>query len=287
MSVKIPNTAFLTFDYGNNKTGTAISNSADFTNIESVSIDKICLAESYFSGDDITYIISVNNNSNIPVFNIKIKENIGNDSSDKSSTPTTDLKYNNSFKYYVNGSPHEISSPKTYSDKTIFEIDALPALSNALLIYSASITDNAPLELKSSIDNSSSLILPALGKTLIANHTLKVRETADLKIIKQIKSFSSNNASYTLRIYNYGNISAENLTVNDKCEHIFSKLKVKLDNKNISDSDYTYNSGKLQIPSYGSKFSISVPEAKFTKDTSSQKNVIIPGTVEMLIEGEF
>lgn len=280
MSVKIPNTAFLTFDYGKNKSGTAISNSTDFMNVESVSINKTCLSENYFMGDLITYIISVNNNSNIPVFNVKIKEDIGNDSA-------TNLKYMGFFKYYVNGTPCEISPPKTYSDKTVFEISSLPALSNALLIYSASVADSAPLKIGSSIKNNSSLILPSTGKTLSATHNLSVRETADVKIIKQIKSFSKNSAVYSLRIYNYGNISAENLTLNDKSEHIFSKLQIKINNKNLLDGDYSYNSGKLQIPAYGSKFSMSVPPAEFAKDILSEKIVAVPGMIEVLVEGEF
>ncbi len=279
-----PTAASVTFDYGDNMSGIALSNSTDFIDVESVSLEKYCLSENYFFGDNITYIIEIKNNSYAPLFNLKIKEDMGNTKTVNDSSSYSLLKYAENFKYYINGNSAEIADPKTYSDKIIFEIGVLAALSNAVIIYSAKVTENAPLNVGASITNCSSLIIPSTGKTLESSHTIKIRETADIKTIKQIKNFSGGTVTYGISIYNYGNIPAKNITVKNSFERKFSSLKVKIGSKILGNSDYTYSSNELQIPSYSSKHSISVPEARFIKDEISGKFGIIPGSMDIIIE---
>ena len=284
MSSENINAASVTYNYGENESGIAISNSADFIHLNSVNLEKSCLSQNYFPGDCITYIIDIKNNSDIPVFGLKIKESMGISKDESSSGSYSPLKYTGIFRYYLNGNNTEILDPKVYSDKIIFEIDTLPALSNASIIYSAKITESAPLKTQSYITNKSSLIIPTNGKTLESSNTLKVKEIADIKTVKHIKNFCENGVTYTISIYNYGNIPAENIMVKDKFERKFSNLNIKINSKNLNTSDYIYNSDGLQIPSYGSKYSISVPEAKFIRDETSGKFSIIPGIVELIID---
>lgn len=277
-------TASVTFEYGNDKSGTAISNSTDFISAESIILEKSCLSESYFLGDKITYIIDIKNNSDVPMFNIKIKEDMAKQKSADDTNSHSPLKYANAFKCYINGNVAEITDPKIYSDKIIFEIDVLPALSCGTIIYSAEITENAPLKTKSSITNTSSLIIPSTGKTLTSSHTINVKEIADIKTIKQIKNSFGGGIAYSISIYNYGNMPAKNVVIKDKIESTSSNFNIKIGSKNVSSSDYALTSNYLQIPSYTSKYSISVPEAQFIKDDTSGKFGIIPGTTEINID---
>lgn len=274
----------VTFEYGENKSETVVSNWPDFINIESVTLEKFCLAENYFLGDKITYIVDIKNNSDIPLFNVKIKENMGNPKIDNDSNAHSPLKYSGFFRYYLNGERRELAEPKVYSDKIIFEIDVLPALSSATIIYSAEVTENAPLAEKSSITNATSLIIPSTGKTLESSGSINVREIADIRTIKQIKNSYAGNVTYSIFIYNYGNIPAKNVVIKDKHEQQASTLNVKVDSKALSSLDYSLSSDGIQIPSYGSKYSISVPEAQFVKDENSSKFVTVPGVVEVTIE---
>lgn len=276
--------ASVTFEYGNDKSGTAISNSTDFMSIESVALEKFCLAEDYFLGDKIAYIIDIKNNSEIPLFNIKVKEDMGKPKCADGSDSYTPLKYASAFRYYINGNISPGTEPKIYSDQIIFEIGAIPALSAVTIIYSAEITENAPLKAESSITNGSSLIIPSTGKTLSASHTIKVREVADIKTIKQIRKSYGAGVTYSISIYNYGNIPAKNVIIKDKIEHTSSNLNIKIGSKLLSASEYSLTSNELQIPSYGSKYSVSVPEAKFIKDEISGKFGIIPGSTELSID---
>lgn len=280
------NAASVTFEYGDDKSGTAISNSTDFVSSESILLEKSCLSEDYFLGDKITYIIDIKNNSDIPIFNVKIKENMGESKTEGTSVSSSPLKYADAFKYYINGNRAELSAPKIYSDKIIFEIDVLPALSAATIIYSAEITEYAPLKVKSSITNNSSLIIPSTGKTLEASHTIKVKEIADIKTIKQIKNSIGGNITYSISIYNYGNTPAKNIIIKDKIESTPSNLNIKVGSKTLSGSDYSLVASDLQIPSYGSKHFISVPEAEFIKDELSGKLGIIPGIIEVIIDSK-
>ncbi|MBR2578979.1 MAG: hypothetical protein IKE41_02435 [Clostridia bacterium] len=274
----------ISFEYGNNKSATVVSNWTDFTNIESVSLSKSCLSDDYFFGDNITYIVDIKNNSDMPLFNIKIKENMGKPKSENNTDSHAPLKYTGNFRYYLNGNLTELTEPKIYSDKIIFEIDLLPAFSSASIIYSAEITANAPIEVKSSITNSSSLIVASNGETLESSHTIKVKEIADIKTIKQTKNFYGGGLTYSIFIYNYGNLPAKNVVIKDKLEHTSSNLTVKVGSKTLGISDYSVNSNDLQIPSYGSKYSLSVPEAKFIEDKTSGKFTVVPGVVELSIE---
>lgn len=280
------NPTSITFEYGKNKSETVISNWTDFTNNQSLTINKSCLSGDYFLGDKITYIIDIKNNSDIPIFNVKIKENMGKSKNDDELDSIVPLKYGGNFRCYINGNAADIAAAKTYSDKIIFEIDALPSLSSATIIYIAEITDNAPLEAKSSITNTSSAIIPSTGKTLESSHTINVREIADVRTIKQIKNYSVSGVTYSIFIYNYGNIPAKNVTIKDKIENTFSSINIKVGSKTLNSADYSINTNDLQIPSYGSKYSISVPEAKFIKDEKSKKLGIIPGIVEVTIDSK-
>lgn len=273
----------ITFDYGKNKSGTAISNSAGILDIESVTFEKFCLSHEYFLGDKITYIIDIKNNSDIPLFNIKIKENMGKSETEDTSNTLSPLKYANAFRYYINGNSSELKEPKVYSDKVIFEIDVLPALSSVSIIYSAEITDAAPLAKKSMITNCSSMIIPSMGKTLEFSNTINVKEIADIKTIKQIKKLSINDITYGILIYNYGNTPAKNVIIKDKIENNFSNIEIKIGSKPINIPDYSISANNIQIPSYGSNYSVSVPEAKFIKNRISGKFEITPGIVEVIV----
>lgn len=276
--------ASVTFEYGNDISQTVISNPTNFISTESIILEKSCLSENYFLGDKITYIINIKNNSDIPLFNLKIKEDMGKSKNTGNPDSYSPLKYANIFKHYINGNESELNAPKIYSDKIIFEINSLPALSSGTIIYSAEITETAPLEVKSSITNNSSLIIPSTGKTLTASNTINVKEIADIKTIKQIKNSFGGAITYSISIYNYGNIPAKNVVIKDKIESTSSNLNIKIGSKSLSSSDYSFISNNLQIPSYGSKYSVSVPEAEFIKDETSGKFGIIPGTIELNID---
>ena len=276
--------ASVTFEYGNDISQTVISNPTNFISAESIILEKSCLSENYFLGDKITYIINIKNNSDIPLFNLKIKEDMGKSKNKNNSGASSPLKYANTFKHYINGNESELNAPKIYSDKIIFEINSLPALSSGTIIYSAEITETAPLEVKSSITNNSSLIIPSTGKTLTASNTINVKEIADIKTIKQIKNSFGGAITYSISIYNYGNIPAKNVVIKDKIESTSSNLNIKIGSKSLSSSDYSFISNDLQIPSYSSKYSVSVPEAEFIKDETSGKFGIIPGTIELNID---
>ena len=111
-----------------------------------------------------------------------------------------------------------------------------------------------------------------------------VKEIADIKTIKQIKNSFGGGIAYSISIYNYGNMPAKNVVIKDKIESTSSNFNIKIGSKNLSSSDYALTSNYLQIPSYTSKYSISVPEAQFIKDDTSGKFGIIPGTTEINID---
>lgn len=289
MSQSATGSAFLTYDYGT-KSGVATSNIADITSEECVKVNKSSLMSSYFLKDNIVYNVSVINNSKIPISKIKIQENLGTYKLDDSPKYVTPLDFSGSFQYYVNGIKDTLSNPKIYSDKIIFNVESIPACSNISIFYTTVVNKNASLSLESHIKNTSTVTFGLSEKIIEASTDIPVKDNADIKIIKQIKSTSiipDSALAYELLIYNYGNTKATNVKIKDTSLPITSGIKISVNSEQLSPIDYSYSSGSLKIPSYGSDYQISVPAATFIQDKISGKFDIKPGITKILVEGNI
>ncbi|MGN1041387.1 MAG: hypothetical protein ACI4PJ_01440, partial [Acutalibacteraceae bacterium] len=217
MSQPNSGSTFLTFEYGA-QSGTAISNTANIMLEDTISISKSCLMNDYFLADNIVYSISITNNSALSVSKVKIKENLGTYKINNGSVSVTPLSYANSFEYYVNGVRQIIADPKIYSDKIIFDVISIPPTSTALLFYAVKVTDKAPLKSKSFIENKTLITSSLSEKSFEASHIINVRDNAEIRIIKRIKTskiISGGGIGYELLIYNYGNTDATNVAIKD------------------------------------------------------------------------
>ncbi len=287
MSQPNSGSTFLTFECGA-QSGTAISNTANIMLEDTISISKSCLMNDYFLADNIVYSISITNNSALPVSKVKIKENLGTYKINNASASITPLIYANSFEYYVNGVRQIIADPKIYSDKIIFDVISIPPTSTALLFYAVKVTDKAPLKSKSFIENKTLITSSLSEKSFEASHTINVRDNAEIRIIKRIKTskiISGGGIGYELLIYNYGNTDATNVAIKDTLIPEISAVKITINSRQLDLGDFSYCAGTLQIPSYGTKTAISVPAATFTHDEASGRVNVTPGYTEIAIEG--
>lgn len=273
----------LTFTYGANSE-TVISNVTDLIVSDSIVLTKESLETNYFLDSNITYIISIENNSELPLFNVRLKEDLGTYPTDDSPIYVTPLKYMDTFKCYLNGKIKNIENPKSYSDKIVFEIDCIPKASTLIIVYLCKANAKAPLSKNDSITNTSYLLIPSMQKSVVASSAITPLEKADIKIIKQIKKISESGVDFNLSIYNYGNTPATNVIIKDTFEQSFSKLKIFVNSQSVKNSDYSYLSNKLTFPTASSDYSISVPAATFSRDKTSGKFSINPGVMNILIK---
>jgi uncharacterized repeat protein (TIGR01451 family) len=91
---------------------------------------------------------------------------------------------------------------------------------------------------------------------------------------------------YTIRIYNYGNIPAENVVLTDTFNPAPDSITVSKDGVLLGGSEYSYVGGTLVTP-VGTGTPVSVPAATFTRDPVTGMVSVTPGMVEYVITGQI
>ena len=90
--------------------------------------------------------------------------------------------------------------------------------------------------------------------------------------------------TYTIRIYNYGNIAAENVSLSDTFNPAPENITVSRGGTVLPATEYSYINGTLTVPST-EQSTISVPPATYTRDATSGIVTLTPGIVEYVITG--
>ena len=86
------------------------------------------------------------------------------------------------------------------------------------------------------------------------------------------------------RIYNYGNVEAENVVLSDTFNPAPTNITVSRDGTVLIGTDYTYIDGTLRVPATDS-VNITVPAATFVRDPETCIVSVEPGVVEYVIRG--
>ncbi len=269
-------------------TETKISNLAEIGLESAVNLQKNSLGDTYEADAEITYILTVTNTSNAPINNVSITDNLGtflfND-----TTEVNPLTYTAPALLLVNG--QDLSAQLTVNTDTagsvVFSFPTLPANTSANIIYKATINEFAPLVLGSTIVNTATLESDSDCADATATDTLTVAENADVTVFKQMSPnpvVCGDTVTYTIRIYNYGNIPAENVQLTDRFDPAPTNITVSRDGTLLATTEYTYQDGLLTVAPTGGD-AITVPAAIFTNDPQTGAVNVTPGVVEYVITG--
>ncbi len=285
------NTTTLTFEYGSNS-GYAISNTITTSLKESMEISKTSLGTNYYLNENITFLISLSNNSNSKINDLIIIDDLGSYYPNKTekNLKTTPLTYTGPSFLYINGKFNSEITPKTNSDNITFNISSIPDKSHALIIYKTTVNDYAPLKARSQIKSTAKLTISNRSDIFESSNIITVSEKADVKIIKNLipSTFSyGDDVTYDITLYNYGNSKAENIILEDNFQPSPMITNVKINHKEISFTDYSYINGLFTLPNYNSHLVISIPPAQFIENTTSGKFSVIPGTTHISITGKL
>lgn len=289
----VSNTATLTFEYGSangSKIGYASSNVASTFFYEAISVNKISLGDSYYLNENITYIITIKNNSSSEVTGLKIKDNLGeyNPNKYKSGLNFIPLEYIGPSYIYLNGIFTGEISPAIEDGKLIFDIESLSSGSVLNIMYKVSVNDKALLKIGSKIKNTLQVFSDNTVDPVESSDFIKVAEKASVKIIKHMcpgTIVRGESVSYFITLYNYGNKEAVNVILNDVFSPIPKITKVTIDDILIPFSDYSYNEGVFVLPAYGSEFSLKIPPASFSQNSTTGVVSITPGTKNIILSG--
>ncbi|MGN1043343.1 MAG: hypothetical protein ACI4PR_00875 [Acutalibacteraceae bacterium] len=291
MPTQILNSASLTFEYGSKKEE-VLSNAAFATLQDPLNMKLSSVENSYSFGDTITYIISVANNENKNIKNIKISNNLAshNINSEITQKIITPLSYTGTSKIYIGGKFFSEIEADIFSNKIVFNIEEIPALSNALIFYSTKVNKCANLNKGSYLKNTSSLTYDNMINSIESSHTIYINEKADVNLIKYMypNSITSGEIiTYNFIMYNYGNIEAKSVAFSDEFNPAPLNLNVSVNSEPLSSKNYSYIDGKITIPSYNSDFSLSIPPAKFTQNKNTGIVTTTPGSTIITITAKI
>ena len=267
---------------------TKVSNLAEIQLESSVSFTKNSLGETYGDGSVVTYILTLNNLSPTALTNVTVTDDLGTFA--EGTLELTPLTYTDPAVLLVNGQDlsGQLTTDSSVSGSVTFTLPALPSGATANIIYRATVNEYAPLANGSTIVNTATLTSDSECANGTAAATITAALAADVSVFKQMSPnpvVCGDTVTYTIRVYNYGNIPAENIQLVDAFDPAPTNITVLLDGSLLSESVYTYENGVLTVPAAVTESPITVPAATYTRDETTGIVSVAPGVIEFVITG--
>lgn len=268
-------------------TETTVSNLAQIDLTSSVTLSKLPLGAVYGNDSLLTYILTVQNTSDVALSGVVIEDNLGTFSYEASEL--TPLTYGGSAVLLINGQDATASLTVTSADPStlIFSLPPLAAGATANVVYTARVNEFAPLESGATIVNTAVLRADSDCAEGTATATVTVEDGASLSVFKQMSPnpvVCGSTVTYSIRVSNYGNAPAEDVQLTDVFDPAPENISVTRNGVPLVATDYTYENGVLSIIA-GSATGDTVPAASFTRDPVTGAVSITPGEVEYVITG--
>ena len=268
-------------------TETKVSNLAEIGLESAISFTKTTLGETYGEDEVITYILSMTNTSTSAITNVSITDDLG--TFVFGTLELTPLTYAPPALLLIDG--QDVSAQLTVDTATagslVFSFPTLPAGATANIVYRAAVNEYAPLDVEAGITNTATLTSDSDCADGTASATITAVSAANVSVFKQMSPnpvICGDTVTYTIRIYNYGNIAAENVVLTDTFNPAPTNITVSRDGTLLPANEYSYVDGTLTVPA-GTTTAVSVPAATFVRDATTGIVTVTPGMVEYTITG--
>lgn len=255
---------------------------------ESLTITKTAVTDTYALGDDVTYIISITNNSATEYSNILLSDDLG--GYEVGAGTVYPLEYvEGSMRRYVNG---DLTASPTVTAGPPVSISAIevPANGNVILVYEARITRYAPPYTEGAITNTVSLTGDGVLTPITAQETISAASRAALTISKSISpTVVSENGTltYTFVIQNSGNVAAtaeDTIIVTDTFDPRLKNITVTYNGTAWTEGvNYTYSEATGLFTTATGQ--ITVPAATYSQDAQTGAWTLTPGTAVITVKG--
>lgn len=286
MPTPLNNQASIRYNYSGAGTGTAVSNTVTTNLLDryTLAATKTPLSSTFRPGENVTYVIRVENNGSGDLYNVTIADDLG-------GGADTPLVYNPaSLRAYVDSIPVTISPVVQGGTLTAVLPAPLPAGTAAILVYTAQVRPDVDFTLQSITNtvavtaNGGSAAGPAVTVTPSPTATLLRDSYAEVTLYKEADKQSvmaGEPLTYTFTLTNQGNQAADSVTLTDQLPTGFSVTQVSVSAGGVTTvlapSDYTVAADNtITIPSTTGK-AITVPAA--TVAAPGIATVAITGTV--------
>lgn len=281
MATTFTNQATLTYNGS-----TVRSNVAVGVMESSLTVSKNAVAEQYGAGDDITYVVSIVNNGDVPASGLTVNDDLGAYAFDGGTVqPLTYV--DGSVQYYVNGALQAAPAVSTASGLSITGI-TVPAQGNAVIIYSAAVNEYAPLAAGSQITNTVD-VGGSEKITMQAQQTVAAAESAQLSFYKSVSPVpvaENGQLTYTLLLTNTGNTAVtdtDGAVISDTFDPLLTGISAALDGTPLTPTDYSYSETTGVFATAAGV--VTVPAATYTQDPVTGAWSTVPGTATLTVTG--
>ena len=274
-----------TLSYNNTTTS---SNVVTGQLLEVLSAAKTAVTDTYAEGDVITYILSIVNSGAVSFTNLTVTDDLGGYTFAGETLYPLDY-IPGSLRLYINGVQQAAPSASAEAPLEITGL-AIPANSNAILVYEARVNGYASLTEGSTIVNTAVIDGGGLSTAVEASATVTAQSGPRLTISKSICPATvteNGQLTYTFVIQNSGSQSATaeaSIIVRDLFDPILEGLTVTLDGDPLAVGvGYTYDQATGEFATIAGQ--ITVPAADYVQDPATGLWVIQPGVAVLTVTG--
>jgi len=290
MATIITNQARLNYRYGTTR-ATAVSNIATTVLNSQLSVSKSSLSGCYRIGQNLTYVLSVSNNSSMATEGITVTDNMG--TYTFNGTNLTPLSFVGPAQLYINGAFVSEITPVINENNIVFSINSIPANGNAQIVYLALVNEYARCAIGSQIENTVTVETDCGCPCDIpseSSSTIPVCESADVRMVKTIcpnPVVCGGELTYTFVLYNYGNVTATDVILTDTFRPTLENITVTVNGATVDSDDYDYINGTLTLPAVDSEFNITIPAATCSQNPNTGVVTPTPGSVQVTVSGNL
>ena len=258
--------------------------------VEVLSMTKNAVRGTYLPGDTVTYIISIRNSGTTPFTGLTVTDDLGAYTVGDPALTVVPLTYvDGSVQMYING---DLLSPPTVSgtDPLTFTDIAVPASSNLLLVYEATVNAFAPADPDGTILNTATVTGGGLSTSITDTAQITAAAEASLTISKSLcpETVTENGQiTYTFVIQNSGNTeatAADGVVLRDIFDPILDPISVTYNGTPVSSpAFYTYDPTTGEFATVPGV--ITVPAAAFSQDPATGIITTTPGVAVVRVTG--
>ena len=255
--------------------------------LETLTVTKTAIEDSYTSGSVLTYAVTLRNTGGAPLNGLTVTDDLG--GYDLGGNTIYPLTYQDgSAALFIDGAPQSAPAAVAGPPLVISGIN-LPAGSDAVLIYQATANEFADPNADGIIDNTVTVTGTGINP-VTATETVTAYNAPALSITKSITPavvVDNDRVTYTLIIQNLGNqpvVATDDTTVTDLFDPILTNVTVTFNGDTWTEGvQYTYDqvSGLFATnPTY-----ITVPAATYAQDPVTGEYTVTPGVATIVITG--
>ena len=256
--------------------------------VQALEASKTAVRAVYSADGDITYVISITNNSGNAYNGLTVTDDLG--AYTYKAENLVPLRYTDgSLRYFVNGVLQPALTPAVGVSLVISGVN-VPANGNVQLIYEARPTVFAPLESEAEITNTAAVTGAGIAEPVTASSTISAASGEQLSISKSLSpsSVTSNGqVTYTFVIQNAGNIAADaalGAVVTDTFSPVLKNLAASFNGTPlVLNTDYTYDETTgvfATVPG-----TITVGAAAYTRNETTGAVEITPAVSILTVTG--